>query len=669
MDLGIFEMAPQKEDQGAPISFQSELNAEQYAAVTAPQGDSALVLAGAGSGKTRTLTYRVAWLLSQGVNPWEILLVTFTNKAAREMLERVEQLTRVSGRKFWGGTFYSIGQRILRMHGDAIGISSNYNILDAGEAESILADAIKEVASSFLKDKENPKPRVISEIISYARNTCNSVLEVVQNRYPFFGHLLEEVVAFQNKFQERKLKQQVLDYDDLLVYWLKLLKENQEIATQYQNRFKNILVDEYQDTNKLQALIIDLIAKDHQIMAVGDDAQCIYTWRGANFDNIMTFPQRHPGTKIYKIETNYRSTPDILNFANKVLENQPVSEGYRKELRAVRERKQKPCFVPTIDTRHQAQFIIQRIKCLLFDGYEFNDIAVLYRAHYQSMDLQMELSKQGIPYQVTSGVRFFEQAHIKDLIAQLRFVSNPLDGIAFNRFACLLPKVGPKSAEKLLKLSRELAYKENKSVFAAMSEDPVVKKVTELARDDWVDLAYTLQNLHESCARQKPSELIKLAVDGWYGDFLKDIYPNWKFRQDDLDSVVGFASRYDSMQDLLAQLVLMSVETSDRSVELTANSVRLTTVHQSKGLEFPLVFVIGVSENLFPLKRAIEEGGIEEERRLFYVAVTRSKDQLYMIHPKVAMQGGPSVFLKPSRFIQEISEDVYEILDIKQRRY
>ena len=670
MDLDIFEMAsPQEEQNTTPIDFKAELNEAQYAAVTAPQSGGALVLAGAGSGKTRTLTYRVAWLLTQGINPWEMLLVTFTNKAAREMLERVEQLTGISVKKFWGGTFHSLGQRILRMHGDCIGISSSYNILDVGEAENVLSDAVKEVSPAFLKDKENPKPKVINEVLSYARNTCSSVLEVVQERYPFFRHLLEDVVAFQAKYQEIKLQQQVLDYDDLLVYWLKLMRENEKIAQQYQNRFKNILVDEYQDTNKLQARIIDFIAKNHQVMAVGDDAQCIYTWRGAHFDNIMTFPNRHPGTKIYKIETNYRSTPDILSFANKVLKNQPASEGYKKELRAVRKPKKKPCFVPANDTRNQAQFIIQRIKCLLMDGYEFRDIAVLYRAHYQAMDLQMEISKQCMPYQITSGVRFFEQAHVKDLIAQLRFVNNPLDGTAFARFACLLPKVGPKSAQKLLNLSRDLAKKLGKSIFEVMSESSVSGKVPEPARDDWIDLAYTLQNFHESSTEKKPAELIKIAIEGWYRDFLKRISPNWKSRQDDLDSIASFAARYDNMHDLLAQLVLMSSETADRSVEVAANSIRLSTVHQSKGLEFPVVFVIGVAENLFPLKRAVEEGDVEEERRLFYVAVTRAKDELYMVQPKVAMQGGSPVLLKPSRFIKEVSNDVYEISENKPRRY
>lgn len=643
------------------IDFQGELNEEQYRAVSSPLGP-ALVLAGAGTGKTRTLTYRVAWLLTQGIRPWEILLLTFTNKAAKEMLQRVEGLTGIPEYQFWGGTFHHLGQRILRSHADKVGLERNFNILDAGESESLLGEIIRDQDAYFLKNKDNPKARVIAEIISYSRNTCASVGDVIRDQYPFFDHLSEIISNFYKEYQSRKLKQQVLDYDDLLAFLLQLLRDHRDVAELYQSRFKYILVDEYQDTNKIQSNIIETLGIHHQIMAVGDDAQCIYTWRGADFENIMNFPQRHPNTQIYKIETNYRSTPDILNLANAVIEKQPEAQGYSKELRSIRPKQQKPFLVPTMDTRHQAQFVLKRIQGVLREGYQASDIAVLYRAHFHAMDLQMELSKQNIPYQITSGVRFFEQAHVRDLVAQLRFASNPLDGTAFCRMLCLLPKVGEKTAERVLKLANELARAENCSVFKALELENIVKKIPEAAREAWVDIVYTLQDLAEGIDVRSPAESVKLAVDGWYGDYLRNLYPNWKARQDDLESLEGFASRYDSMPELLAQLVLLNSEASDRSAEIAENSIRLTTIHQAKGLEFPIVFIIGVADGLFPLKRAIEEDNIDEERRLFYVAVTRAKDQLYISYPKVTLQGGPPTLLKASRFIAEISEECYEVL-------
>lgn len=649
-----------------PIDFKAELNAEQYEAVTSPLGP-ALVLAGAGSGKTRTLTYRVAWLLTQGIPPWEILLLTFTNKAAKEMLHRVEELTGVPGHKFWGGTFHHIGQRMLRTHGSKVGLANNFNILDASDSDSLLSEIIKDLDPQFLKNKDNPKARVVGDIISFARNTCDTIENVINEKHSEYDHLIEEIPRFYKEYTTRKLNQQVLDYDDLLESWLKLLNEHPEVAQLYQSRFKSVLVDEFQDTNRIQSSIIEVLAANHQIMAVGDDAQCIYTWRGADFDNIMSFPDRHPGTKIYKIETNYRSTPDILEFANSVIEAQPENQGYSKELRPVRNRKQKPCVVACMDTRHQAQFILKRIQGALSEGYCLSDIAILYRAHFHAMDLQMELSKQTIPYQITSGVRFFEQAHVRDLVAQLRFVSNPLDEAAFSRFACLLPKVGVKTAARILKIAKETAQKEQTSVFAALDKEPVTKKVPEVAREAWIDLAYTLQNLADGIDTLAPEESVKLAIDGWYGDYLRTLFLNWRSRQDDLESLQGFARRYDSMPDLLAQLILLNSETSNNAADVNEDALRLTTIHQAKGLEFPVVFVIGAADTMFPLRRAIEEGDVDEERRLFYVAVTRAKDELYISYPKVTTHGGPPTLLNPSRFIAEVPEDRYDNLRLAMR--
>ncbi len=643
------------------IDFRGELNDEQYAAVTAEPGP-ALVLAGAGSGKTRTLTYRVAYLLSQGHIPNEILLLTFTNKSAREMLERVEDLTGISRRYLWGGTFHSIAQRILRVNGAKVGLKNNYTILDEGEAESLLKNAIQKVDPTFIKGKNNPKPKVIANMISYARNTCKSVFDEAEEHYPFLEGMAAKIESFHKTYQAIKLEQQVVDYDDLLEYFLKLLREHPDIAQQYQDRFKHILVDEFQDTNRLQSDIVDCLAAKHQVMAVGDDAQCIYTWRGADFDNIMRFNDRHPEAVIHKIETNYRSSPEILEFANSVLGAQPAGLGYSKELRAVNSSGDKPYFVPLMDARGQANFIIQRIEGLLEEGRNLSDIAILYRAHYHAMDLQMELTRRNIDYQITSGVRFFEQAHIKDFTAQLRFASNPADVSAFARFVCLLPKVGPKTAERLHALTKKLAEKQEKNFCDVLCSEDVLKKVPNDAKEEWPSLAETIREVSAALTEDSPQAIVQLALDGWYSSYIREIYPNWTDRADDLQSLISFASRYDTMQELLAQLVLLASESNERSPEEQQNCLRLTTIHQAKGLEFPVVFVIGLADGLFPLKRTIDDGNMEEERRLFYVAVTRAMEELYLAYPMLNNQGNNVMRLNPSRFIQEVHTSNYETL-------
>ncbi|WP_269526649.1 ATP-dependent helicase [Coraliomargarita parva] len=651
----------------APIDFKAELNDEQYAAVTADPGP-ALVLAGAGSGKTRTLTYRVAYLLHTGIQPYEILLLTFTNKAAREMLERVEELTGIARHQLWGGTFHSIAQRILRIHGEKIGLKRHYTILDEGEAESLLKNAIQAVDPKFIKGKNNPKPKVVANMISYARNTCKGVYEEADEHFPFIDGMAQKIEDFHKTYQKMKLEQQVVDYDDLLELLLKLLKQEPEIAAQYQERFKHILVDEFQDTNRLQSEIVDCFGAHHQIMAVGDDAQCIYTWRGADFDNIMRFNERHEGAEVHKIETNYRSSPEILDFANAVLGNQPAGLGYAKELRAVKPSGEKPYFIPVMDARGQASFILQRIQGLVDEGRNLSDIAILYRAHYQAMDLQMELTRRNIDYQITSGVRFFEQAHVKDFTAQLRFASNPADVSAFARFACLLPKVGPKTAERLHKLTKQLAEKQQKNFCDLLGAPEILKKVPADAQEEWPSLAETIRELSIAISSDAPKAVVQLALDGWYGSYIREIYPNWMEREDDLQSLVSFASRYETMAELLAQLVLLASESNERSPEEMKDCLRLTTIHQAKGLEFPVVFVIGLADGLFPLKRTIDDGDIEEERRLFYVAATRAMEELYLSYPMLNQQGNNVMRLNPSRFVQEIDSSRYQTLRVAPSR-
>jgi len=648
-----------------PIDFRAQLNDEQFAAVTAEAGPL-LVLAGAGSGKTRTLTYRVAWLLSHGVRPGEILLLTFTNKAAKEMLHRVHELTGVEGGRFWGGTFHSLGHRALRTHGEAIGLSRGFTILDADEAEGLLRDAVEESDRAFFKDKTHPRPGPLHEIISLSRNTRASIGETIARYFPQHDGLIERVPAFAQKYAARKKAANVLDYDDLLEFWLDLLRTSPETAAYFQNRFRHLLVDEYQDTNRLQAEIVDTIGSHHRVMAVGDDAQCIYSWRGANFENILTFPDRHPGTAIHRIETNYRSTPQILALANGVLLAQPKGRHFEKELRPARANSEKPYLVQTMDTREQAQFIVQRLRGLSESGVSLSSIAVLYRAHFQALDIQLELSRLQIPYQITSGVRFFEQAHVRDLVALLRFVYNSTDVMAWQRVLVLLPKVGEKGAQKIYATALERARARQANFLDVLEDEAVVAKVAKDAREEWPKFVASLQQVSEAMRTLSAASAVDRAIDGWYGDYLKGAYANYASRLDDLKSLVGFAGRFPDMQDMLAQIMLLNSETSSRSVDPDEEALRLTTVHQAKGLEYDVVFLIGLADGSFPLRRAIESGDVEEERRLFYVAVTRARDELYLCFPKINTRGGPAMLQAPSRFLQELPDDLYQELRLKR---
>ena len=648
-----------------PIDFRASLNDEQFAAVTAEPGPL-LVLAGAGSGKTRTLTYRVAYLLSQGVRPGEILLLTFTNKAAKEMLHRVHELTGIEPTRFWGGTFHSIGHRALRMHGEAIGLPRSFTILDAEESEGVLRDAVEQADKTFFKDKTHPRPGPLHSILSMARNTQLSLDETIKRFFPQHEGIIERVPLFARKYAEKKSEARVFDYDDLLEHWLDLLKRSPETAAYYAHRFRHVLVDEYQDTNVLQSQIVDLIGAHHRVMAVGDDAQCIYTWRGANVENILTFPDRHPGTVIHRIETNYRSTPQILALANGVLLAQPKGRAFEKELRPHRANSEKPYLVQAMDGREQAQFIVQRIRGLVDEGCSLSDIAILYRAHFQALDLQLELARLQIPYQITSGVRFFEQAHIRDLVALLRFVYNPSDTAAWNRIAILLPKVGDKNASKLHAAALDHARLMQQDFMDALGTDDVASRVPKDAREEWPRFVASLQQVKDMMRTMKPHNAVEIAIDGWYGDYLKGAFSNYVSRLDDLKSMIGFASRFEDMQDLLAQIMLLNSETSDRSADPNADALRLTTVHQAKGLEFAAVFLISLADGMFPLRRAIEANDVEEERRLFYVAVTRARDELYLCFPKVNTKGGPAMLLSPSRFLQELSPALYQPLKIKR---
>src|SRR6478672_9322707 len=435
-----YTLQPSPRASTANIDYAAELNEQQLAAVTASPGPL-LVIAGAGSGKTRTLTYRVAYLLENGIDPRNIVLLIITNKAARQMLERVANLLPVDASGIWGGTFHSIGNRMLRRHGSALGYNSSFTIMDREDQKDLINTVIANVGIDP-KEIRFPKGDVLAEIFSFIINTECAVEELLAGRFPYFLPLLDRIKEVHARYEKKKKATNSMDFDDLLEKTLRMLKEHEGIASFYRRQFQFILVDEYQDTNKIQADFIDLLAAEHQnVMVVGDDAQSIYSWRGANFQNILAFPQRYPNAQVFKIELNYRSVPEILEVANAAIEANVRQ--FKKNLSATRDSKaMKPALIALNDGSEQAQFVAQRVLELRDEGVELNEIAVLYRAHYHAVELQLEFSRRGIPYQITSGIRFFEQAHIKDVAAFIRFVANPRDEVAFKRMVRLLPGIG-----------------------------------------------------------------------------------------------------------------------------------------------------------------------------------------------------------------------------------
>jgi DNA helicase-2/ATP-dependent DNA helicase PcrA len=641
------------------IDYAQELNSQQLEAVTSPPGP-ALVIAGAGSGKTRTLTYRVAYLIEQGVPAERILLLTFTNKAAKEMLRRVAVLIESDISQMWGGTFHHMANRGLRRHAKQLGFPNDYTILDREDARDLL-DAIIVEAKIDTKKQRFPKGDVLADIYSMAVNTERSIAEVIVELYPHFGGLTEQIQILQPRYRERKKKNTAMDYDDLLAFWLQLLRENAEVRERYAQQFQFVLVDEYQDTNKIQADLIDLLASAHKhLMVVGDDSQSIYSWRGANFQNIIEFPRRYPDCKIYKIEINYRSVPEILEVANAVIA--PNIHQFPKQLRAHRPSGSRPGLVPAYDVGQQATFVAQRILELREEGVNLNEMAVLYRSHYQAMELQMELTRRNIPFLITSGLRFFEQAHIKDVAAYLKIIVNPSDELAFKRVVKLMRGIGDKSAERLWTTASA-----HPSLVGGLNRPAILEAVPPKARQDWRQFVDTLREMEPM--KNKPAEMIHTVIEAGYEEYLEATYPNYAARLEDLNQLALFAQKYETSEQFLSELALMTnLEAEDAAPVQTENElVRLSSVHQAKGLEWKVVFVIWLADGMFPNARALNSPeGEEEERRLFYVAITRAKDELYLVYPQMRFNAGfQDVLQKPSRFLQDIPRNLLEQFELK----
>ncbi|GDX10312.1 hypothetical protein LBMAG57_20840 [Verrucomicrobiota bacterium] len=699
---------------GPRIDFAAELNPQQLEAVTAPPGP-ALVIAGAGSGKTRTLTYRVAYLMENGIRPEHILLLTFTNKAAREMCERVGALVTGDLMGLWGGTFHSMGARILRRHPNEAGFAPGFSIMDREDSEEML-DGVISTLGFDPKEKRFPKGGVLADALSFQLNTGRKLDDVLLEKYPHFLEFSEHIADVRKKYEARKKKANVLDFDDLLEKTVTLLKNNAAIAEHYQRQFQFILVDEYQDTNHLQNDFIEMLAaRHHNVMVVGDDAQSIYSWRGADFRNILEFPKRHPGAKIYKIETNYRSVPEVLELANAVIAAN--EHQFEKHLVAARPGSgMRPALVPLADSQQQAQFVAQRILELHEEGTKLEEMAVLYRAHFHSMELQMELTRRGVPFEITSGLRFFEQAHIKDVSAFLKWVVNPHDEVAFKRMVRLMPGVGPRSADALWDgVVRALAAAGTSNVqgqgqtsnvqrptsnvqsseaaqgastpnpsFSPGSDEPtealpetvanpweglpsiksllMLLKVPAKAQAAWQQCAYTLDELAPGGRLVPPSQMIHSVMEAIYDDYAQAKFPNYDQRREDLNTLANFSRQFESTQTFLDQLALLTTMDSNAASADDPERVTLSSVHQAKGLEWKVVFVIWLADGKFPTGRSLENSAaVEEERRLFYVAVTRAKDELYLSYPCMSFNSGYGDPLqRPSRFLAEIPKKLIE---------
>ncbi len=674
---------------GPRIDFAAELNPQQLEAVQAPPGP-ALVIAGAGSGKTRTLTYRVAYLMENGIRPEHILLLTFTNKAAREMCDRVGALVTGDLMGLWGGTFHSIGNRILRRHPNEAGFAPGFSIMDREDSEEML-DGVIGTLGFDPKEKLFPKAAVLADVLSFQLNTGRKLDDVLLEKYPHFLEFAEQFAEVRKRYEARKKKANALDFDDLLEKTVSLLKNHEAIAQHYQRQFQFILVDEYQDTNHLQNDFIEMLAaRHHNVMVVGDDAQSIYSWRGANFRNILEFPKRHPGAKIYKIETNYRSVPEVLEVANAVIAKN--EHQFEKTLVASRTAsRMRPALVPLADSGQQAQFVAQRILELHEEGTKLEEMAVLYRAHFHSMELQMELTRRGVPFEITSGLRFFEQAHIKDVSAFLKWTVNPRDEVAFKRMVRLLPGVGPRSADALWDAALKslddvgvpsppppapLVMSDDEEPTQALPEThanpweglPSIKslllplKVPAKAQAAWQQCVYTLDELAPGGRLVPPSQMIHSVMEAIYDDYARAKFPNYDLRREDLNTLANFSRQYESTQAFLDQLALLTTMDNNAANNDEQDRVTLSSVHQAKGLEWKVVFVIWLADGKFPTGRSLENPeAIEEERRLFYVAVTRAMDELYLSYPCMSFNSGYGDPLqRPSRFLAEIPKKLIE---------
>ena len=641
------------------VDFAHDLNPEQLAVATAGGGPM-LVVAGAGTGKTRALTYRLAWLVAHGVEPGRILLMTFTNRAAREMLHRVGLLVKHETRNLWGGTFHHIANRVLRTHGGRIGVPPDFSIIDRQDAKSLMGSCLAESKVKIGK-RRFPGKSVLVSMSGFVQNTLEPLDAMLARRYPMFQRESGQIAAVLRDYALRKRDRALLDYDDLLSALHILLRDHRDVRDLLAGQFMHVLVDEYQDTNAIQGEIVDMLASQHgNVCVVGDDSQAIYSFRGPSFRNIITFRQRYPKATEYRLERNYRSVPEILALANaSIAVNR---ERLPKNLHATRPGGLRPALVSCHDHFVQSRFVAEYVLHLLDEGWNLMDLAVLYRSHWNALEIQLEFQRRNIPFQVRGGLRFFEQAHIKDVLSFLRIVHNPRDELSWLRVLQMLPKVGSRLSQRLWECVGAAA-----DPIAAALLPETAELLPRSVRGFYTVFTGLLQSLTKLRA---PAEMIGEIQQRFYDDYLHSHYDNAALRREDIKGFASFSSQYTEIQPFLADITLADEFSGETIVSGPTEDkyVTLSTVHQAKGLEWPVVIIPWLADGRFPTDFAIntpEEE--EEERRVFHVAVTRARDELYLVVPQVYRTRGKGfAMMKPSRFITEIDEGLTERMELDE---
>ena len=635
---------------GSGLDYRKELNEAQYEAASAVDGPL-LIIAGAGTGKTRTLVYRVAHLIDAGVDPYSILLLTFTRRAAEEMIRRASLLIDNRCSQVAGGTFHSFANLVLREFGRRIDLAPSFTIMDRPDSEDVIQHIRAEMGLNT-KERRFPRKQTVAEIFSMALNKQTAMPDLIELEYPHLVDASAELLELNTRYVAYKQTKSLVDYDDLLTKLKDLLAGHEEVRHRLSERFRFIMVDEYQDTNHLQATIVRLLAATHDNVAVvGDDAQSIYSFRGANFRNIMDFPKHFPGARIIKLEENYRSTQPILNLTNEII--QRAQEGYEKRLFTRKSVGQRPSLVQAGSEQTQSQFVCQKILELRDEGVPLWDLAVLFRSSFHSFDLEIELARQNIPFIKRGGFQFMEAAHVKDLLAHLRVLANPQDAISWGRILRLLEGVGPGASQKIIKwlLDGGNAIERLRSYEAKGKSAHGLKT-----------LAQVLQVAAEA---ESPAEQAQYLLQ-YYIPILKQNYPDdHPKRLRDMEHFQGMTERYRSLERLLSDMALEPPNDSIAGV-LAVNPdegpLILSTIHSAKGLEWHSVFIIWALEGRFPSfynTNSAEE--LEEERRLLYVAATRAKQNLFISYPtRVFDKSLRMVLSRPSQFIEGISERLLE---------
>ena len=631
------------------IRYETALNASQLEAVTHTSGPL-LVIAGAGSGKTRTLTYRAAYLVEKGVSPAAILLLTFTRKASQEMLRRATQLLDDRCEKISGGTFHSFANATLRKYASHLGLDPAFGILDRVDSENLIGILRKEMQPET-KHRSFPRKKTLADIFSRAVNKALTIEEIIDIDYPHFASYLAVIEQLHHNFETRKHEHHFLDYDDLLVFLNQLLSSQPEIRDHISSSYQYLMVDEYQDTNKIQAEILYRLTNvNKNIMVVGDDAQSIYAFRGANFRNIIDFPKMFPGTRMVALEENYRSVQPILTLTNVIISR--AKEKYTKNLFTRKSGGTTPVMVNAEDEYSQSRFVIDQIKNLQHQGIALNEIAVLFRASFHSFDLEIELSREGIAFVKMGGFKFVESAHIKDVLAHMRVMANVYDRISWYRILLLIEKIGPKSAQKIF----ETIIKEKSGYTGLLSAG--IDRIKGL--DRLMDLFSTLDSHPMSIA-----EIGKTIID-YYLPILKETYDDHPRRARDLEHLTEIMDRYKSLDQFLTDMALeppnVSFENSLYNSDSTPDRLILSTIHSAKGLEWHTVFVIWALDGRFPSVHILhKEEELEEELRLMYVAATRAKEKLFFTYPGNVYDRSTGLILnRPSRYLDGITDDILE---------